>query len=963
MLKVIYGKAGSGKTSALIEIAKKLHTEGRKALFIVPETYSLAMEKRIVREFGAGFSPQIDVLTFERLPSQIYSRFGPMGHRNFGKMARQMIIQKILLKHEKKLNIFAKSFDTTDFAEKFLVLFDEFERYIVAPYALEMAMPNEGLQGLKYADILLIYKAYVAELEVRSVESGVYLSNRLDYLYENGINPFENTTILLDQFDGWTPNEYEVIKRFLLLASDVTVTFSTDSLAGARIQNSGFRVQASVERLFELAAECGVLVAPNTYLKGERQAEKTTIFTSINPYNEVCFVAREIRKLVLEEGIAQNEVAVIANNSSFYGGLIAQIFPKFGIDCFIDDARPALKSAEIQGVIALLNVFANNFSSPFVLKYLKSAPCDVDKADLDLLENYYLAAGISPNVWLGKAKLKFVPRGFDEAQMADVQDIIDEQMGDLRAAKLSGRKTVNEIIDMCGAMWASPPTPVAEVLGQMESIFGDEYISFSKFVAIFRAGLGACELTSLPKTRGQVHFCGADRYKGHSPRALFIMGASQGEFPRRHIGEGIISDSERVVLGAAGIALADTARAKQLFEEQTVYFCTHSASERLYLTHPKSGFDGKEISPSSVLSRFENANRRTDIYDKRQLGLTHNNVPITMISKSAKRLYESKTHTSVSQVEKFSSCPYSYFMRYGMGAKPRHTNAIGTPDSGIIIHNVIERFCKLGDFENLDTIPAIIQEAVCEIFSETIRENPRFKSTLIKIENIFRVAIHAISQFYASSDFEPLGFEMDLPEMTIKLDNGREIRLMGRADRVDIRRTAKGNFINLVDYKSYDESLDFVDMNAGVQIQLPIYIKAICDSLSKSEKMPHIPANMLYFHVDAPHCDLEENWDEILRKLRMKGLVLMQDGQASIPAEFGILSVKSKCSLDDINRVCEDAYAKMQGQLNRLMGGEISLAPYRHGEQRACDYCDYKAVCRFDVRKEGNNYAYGSRVD
>jgi len=588
---------------------------------------------------------------------------------------------------------------------------------------------------------------------------------------------------------------------------------------------------------------------------------------------------------------------------------------------------------------------------------------DIDKDDLDLLENYVLAAGVNASQWMDESKIKFVPRGWDEKMVNDARDIVGEQMGIFRELKLSGRKKVRDIANVVREFLADTDNGIIdEVLGQIEDIFGEDYITFEKFVSIFKAGLATCELTALPKTKGQAHFCGIDRYKGHNPKALFILGCNDGEFPKRHIAEGIISDSEREILGKQGIVLADTARVKQIYEQQTVYFCTHSASEKLYLSYSVSGFDGKDLAASPVISQYPSANLRNNIYGivpkKERI---YPNLPSSSISEVVKKLYENKNSTSVSQVERFSGCPYSYFMRYGIDAKKRQTNAIGVPDAGTIIHICIEKFCKTMP-NGFEIIPQLVEETIEQIFSENIREKPRFKAIKEKIIATLEVTLRAIMEFYKDSPFEPFGFEMELPELEIKLKNGRIMKLIGHADRVDIARTADGNYINLVDYKTYSESIDYIDMAAGVQIQLPIYIKAICDSLARKENVAYFPANMLYFYVNNPKSEVEENWDEILKEMRMRGLILQQVDAPETPSKYAVFSNTSKASLERIRKVCEDASLKMQKQLNRLIDGEISLMPYKHGEKKcACEFCDYKAICRFDVRKEGNNYNYGKR--
>jgi len=962
-LAIVYGKAGSGKTTACIEIAKNLISEGSNALFMVPEQYSLEMEKRIVENFGAGFSPKVDVLTFERLPSQIFSRFGPIGQKNFNKTAKQMLLQKVFLQNAKKLTIFQKSIDMPDFLDNTLALFDEFERHLITPETLRENIPGNKIAALKFADIILLYREFQKKCEK---DKSVSLPERFDFLSEHGINPFSNTFVFLDQFTSFTPSEYEVINRLMHLSKGIYCTLTTDNLKEKPGLDVFAESKLTAHRLLELAVSEKIEVQPNTYLENERKYkdEDVTIFTASNPYEEVKFIAEEIRNLC-GSGINQNEIAIIAENSELYGGLISQIFPIYGIDCFVDVAKSALLDAEIQSTISLFSIFANKFSTYYVLKYLKSCAADIDKMDLDLLENYCLAAGVNPNQWLGKSKIKFVPRGFTSEDVANIQDIIDEQMEELRNLKIEGRKTVDQIINVFSG--AIPQNDIAnEVLNQMDELIGEEYITFEKFVSIFRAGLSGVELTSLPQNKGQALFCGIDRYKGHNPKILFILGTHDGEFPKRHAAEGIISDLERDELRGRGIIMSGSSRTKQLYEQQTVYFCTHSPSEKLYLTHSLFGFDGIEITPSIVLDQIKsghtNCNLKNNLYHslgESCLDVPPTNLPKNPISPAAHKLYESKSSTSISQVERFSLCPYSYFLQYGIHAQKRTVNTIGTPDVGTIIHSCIEKFSKLGDFDNFDIIPNLVEETVNDIFSENITENPRFASSKQKITETLNITLKAIAEFYKETNFAPLSFEMELPETIIKVNENRQIKLIGRADRIDVAEEGNENYINIIDYKTYDENIDYTDLLAGVQIQLPVYIKTICDYLSKSENKTYLPANMLYFYVHTPNAE-EGEASQLQKQLRMKGLILANE---MIDNKFAVISNKSKVSLEHIQKICEDAFSIVQKQLKRMLEGDISLTPYKNGEKLACNFCDYAEVCRFDARKEGNNYNYGKKMD
>ena len=50
----------------------------------------------------------------------------------------------------------------------------------------------------------------------------------------------------------------------------------------------------------------------------------------------------------------------------------------------------------------------------------------------------------------------------------------------------------------------------------------------------------------------------------------------------------------------------------------------------------------------------------------------------------------------------------------------------------------------------------------------------------------------------------------------------------------------------------------------------------------------------------------------------------------------------------DFEALCEKVETHLRKYGGRIFNGEVAVAPFRIGNQTACDYCDFRAVCRFD---------------
>ena len=204
--------------------------------------------------------------------------------------------------------------------------------------------------------------------------------------------------------------------------------------------------------------------------------------------------------------------------------------------------------------------------------------------------------------------------------------------------------------------------------------------------------------------------------------------------------------------------------------------------------------------------------------------------------------------------------------------------------------------------------------------------NQKYKLLVKRLKRIIVKAIKYIIISLNASDFEILGTEIafddkkgDYKPILISLENGKQIEIIGKIDRVDIAKNEDGKFIRIIDYKSSIHNLDFSEVYGGLQLQLITYLDAMC----KTDDFT--PAGILYFNLleDAIKLDKRIKEEEIEEKIRMqfkmKGLILadvkvvkMQDKNLEAGMSEIIPAYIDKtgdeiitCSYNDVYSFCE----------------------------------------------------------
>ena len=89
MLKLILGRAGSGKTTLVLRRLCRTGKE-RPQVLMVPEQQSHQAERALCRAGGSGVSLFAEVLSFSRLANRVFQAAGGLGEDNLAEAIRQV---------------------------------------------------------------------------------------------------------------------------------------------------------------------------------------------------------------------------------------------------------------------------------------------------------------------------------------------------------------------------------------------------------------------------------------------------------------------------------------------------------------------------------------------------------------------------------------------------------------------------------------------------------------------------------------------------------------------------------------------------------------------------------------------------------------------------------------------------------------------------------------------------------
>ncbi|MDA8441388.1 MAG: PD-(D/E)XK nuclease family protein, partial [Peptococcaceae bacterium] len=595
---------------------------------------------------------------------------------------------------------------------------------------------------------------------------------------------------------------------------------------------------------------------------------------------------------------------------------------------------------------------------------------------------------------------------------------------------------------------------VMEVFDQIVEVMADESFGLERFANILSIGLAEYQIGLIPASLDQVLVGSVERSKSHAVRALYILGANDGVFPAAGAEEGILSDLDRATLNAAGVELASDTRTQAFDEQYLVYRALTTASSFLRLSWPIADAEGRSMRPSMIIARLrkifphisEGSNIVKPAADETEFELVAGRTPAfaqmvvalrqkadgkelhplwrcvylwfaaqtdwqeqcTAVSQAFRqrniaqpvsrdkiaKLYGDPAYASVSRLERYTACPFAYYVQYGLGAKGRNVYRLSPPDVGTFMHAAIEMFSRRVAAQNISwreftrewcvaEVDAVVEAMLAKMQGSGLAGTRRYTALTLRLKRVIAKAVWVIAEHIRRGSFEPVGYEVDFatggkfPPITLELESGETICLTGRIDRVDALQTEAGTYLRIIDYKSGRKDFKLSDVFYGLQVQLITYLDAIWESNALELTQPVLPGGMLYFRIDDPMVRNDakiapaEVEQALMKQLKMKGLLLadvklvremdhmLEGSSLIIPARINngdVLGKSSAASLAQFKLLRQYVKRLLKGLCTEIMQGNVAIQPYKKQNATSCQYCDFAAVCQFDVVRPENSF-------
>lgn len=1112
-LRIIYGTPGTGKSEYCFTKAAQNCSKDKAldTVIITPEQFSFTAETSLMESIYENTKSKAvlnaEVITFNRMAYRVLNEV--LGAANtkttLTKCGKAMLVYSILDKQKSKLKFLGKSTENIDLS---INAINEFKQHGITIENLEQEMENTEDQYLKYklGDMNLIYKNFEEQINEKYIDETDLLSLLEENLEKTEM--FKNTIFYIDEFSGFTKQEYGIIKKLIQIAKEVNITICADSLFTGSSPETDiyYSNKITITKLFELSEELNLVpeqielsksyrfktpelkflkekLYDKKSTKYEENVENIRLFLARNQYSEVENVAREITKLVRDKNYRYKEISIITKDINTYSSLVRAIFSKYNIPVFIDEKRKLNQNIFIQYVLSILEIFTRNWSYEAVFSYIKTGFLPFDETEIFKLEKYCIKWGIKQNKWKKDFNIYTEENKKEEVErlneirkqivdpLIEFKEKIDKEKTATKISKnlyeflisQNVQKKLKEkmddleqqgLIDLKNEYNASYKVLI-DILDEINLIFGEDKVSIDRYLQILKVGLQNSGLGKIPGTQDQVILGDVDRSRSHKAKALFILGINDGVFPTVNKNEGFLNDADREILKEHGIELAK-GTLERLYEDNfNIYKAFTTAEEKLYLSYVSSDTEGKAQRPSSLISKvkkiFPNIIEESDVISEKQEilteettyeeliknidklkeeeideiwydvykyyknndkwslrlkanleGLKYTNLPQNINKENIKRLYGNTLKASISKLEAYKRCAFSYYLKYGLKLKKKEELKIQSIDTGTFMHEVIDEFFetinqngeKLQDFSSYGE-PEKIKEIVNQIIEEKLKENKNYiftssKKYKILVERLKRIifkALKYIIETLVESEFEIAGTEIEFDNngkykpITLNLENGKKVEITGKIDRMDIGKNEDGKYLRIIDYKSSAKDIDLNEVYAGLQIQLLTYMDAIC----KEEDL--MPAGILYFSLleqiikSDKKLQEEEIEEKIRENFRMKGLILadikvvkMQDknltqGQSKlIPAyidKSGNLSSKRTKGItkEQFEILQKYIYQTIKEISTEILNGNIELKPYNKNGIIPCDYCEYKQICNFNPSLYKNEYNYINKKD
>lgn len=660
----IAGPGQCGKTWRLREhlIQTTLREPQQRIIYIVPEQATLLVQRELLDQHPRHGILNVEILSFNRLAHRILQETGGV-YQTLDDMGKSMLLYKVAMDHQKELLYYGAGIGRQGFIGQLKIMMTEMYQYRIDETVLETVMstlePDSTLY-MKLHDLRILYRGF----QEKTASDTIPTEKLLDLLYHRIADSrlLENADIYIDDFYGFTPQQYEVLSALCRKARRIRMTLNLTEEAWKRYRPgmdvrevSGslfYQTLKTYAKICEMGIQPGISFISGTRQKPElaylvqnvfshgrviqQKPECVHLHKAERPEAEMEWLLSQIAGLVHNHGYQYGDIAIVTGSLEEYQNRLCRMAERYRIPIFIDQRAGLQENPAVQMLEGCLNMVIHGFSYDTVFGFVKTGFLPFPREELDRLENRALAGG-----WRGRSKYmeEFLALGEQNEELTEWTVTFFEGLAKLRRPNQTVRMYteillqllelghVQEQLERRADWFSNHAQPLEEslcrqvydailsVLDQLTGVLGNEVVTLRQYYEILKTGFTQCRLGMLPPVPDQVHVADVNRSRLGHVKVLFVMGFQDESFPLVTTETGLLTDAERR-RSAAYHDMASDQSLRISEQEFLLYTVLAKAKDAIWFSWSTGDGGGHSKRPSQFVSRIEELFCRDTLYDQ-----------------------------------------------------------------------------------------------------------------------------------------------------------------------------------------------------------------------------------------------------------------------------------------------------------------------------------------------------------